>query len=580
MRKTLNAEGFETEVLQLAQHIKLGHEIPNPQLWAERFSGFSHFLDSIDNTYLQSDKMVEMVNRSLEISTKELFEANEKFRLINKAMSAMVNSLDEGYLVIDQEGKCGQIVSLSAKNFLGREPVGEHLSDILNIPLSERNIFEEWLGMVFNEVIDFEDLTDLAPKHLFNPKDNRIIEVKFKPIRNTYDGKIIELVVIFIDISERVEAERKLNEQKLFTDMVIKYLNNKSNFIRVIQMSKDLAVTLSSWMFRPSESIEKLKLLNRELHTLKGGLNALSIYVVANKVHFIEEQILSIDNLHSDELKINQIRLLGNELHSCLTEFLQKNRPIFNVDNNAQDIKEISTKSIYKFSSELIRMGHLGLLKTFTEDIISVPFASMFAPIESNLHSQSMKQRKSVEFNLIDPHLIRVIPEFYNDFFEQMIHLFNNIMDHGMETDEERKAFRKAIPGKVYVELNLVDNIRNKNKLIQINIVDDGRGINPEVIRSRLAERGIDTSAESDEKVIYHIFDHGFSTRDSTTITSGRGFGMTAIMEVIQKMNGSIRVNSQRSNGTQFEIMIPYIYEMSEDLFEKFDSIKKSAANL
>lgn len=185
-----------------------------------------------------------------------------------------------------------------------------------------------------------------------------------------------------------------------------------------------------------------------------------------------------------------------------------------------------------------------------------------------------------MEFNLIDPHLIRVIPEFYNDFFEQMIHLFNNIMDHGMETDEERKAFRKAIPGKVYVELNLVDNIRNKNKLIQINIVDDGRGINPEVIRSRLAERGIDTSAESDEKVIYHIFDHGFSTRDSTTITSGRGFGMTAIMEVIQKMNGSIRVNSQRSNGTQFEIMIPYIYEMSEDLFEKFDSIKKSAANL
>lgn len=569
MKKSLNTEDFETEILQLAEHIRLGQEIPNPQLWYERFSEFSHFFDIIDNAYLQSDKMVEMVNRSLEVSTKELYEANEKFRLVNKAMTAMVNSLDEGFLVIDQEGKCGQIISDAAKNYLGYEPIGEHLVDILKINTEDRETFNEWLNMIFNEVIEFEDLVELAPKHLNNTISQRKIEIKFKPIRNINDGKIVELVVILIDITERAEAERKLSEQKLFTDMVIKYLNNKSNFIRLIQMTKDVASTMSSWISHPDDWRENLNLLNRELHTLKGGLNTLSMSVISNKVHDIEEHILSLNKSEINLADGQNIRLLGHELQSCVSDFLQKHRRTFNIDNKSSVTKEVSTNSIYKFSTELLRKGHVDLLKNFTEEIISVPFASLFAPIESNLHSQSVKEGKSVDFTIIDPLLIKVVPEFYDNFFEQMVHIFNNILDHGLESDEERHAFNKDVPGKVVVKLNLLDKLNDKSKVLQIIITDDGRGINPVAIRAKLEDRGTDTSFESDEQVIYHIFDQGFSTRESATISSGRGIGMAAVLEVIQKMNGTIEVKSQYGKGTQFKIIIPYICELDKNLVEK-----------
>lgn len=573
IKKTLTSEEFETEILSLAEQLKAGQPIPDPQAWAERFGEFGHFLDSIDNSYSQNETMLELANRSLEVSTKELYEANEKFRLINRAITAMVNSLDEGFLVIDREGICGQIVSLAAKNFLGREPVGEHLAEILNISADDRESFDEWLNMVFNEVIPFDDLIDLAPKILNNAEGQRKIEIKFKPIRNIEDNKIIEVVVILIDVSERAEAERKLGEQKLFTDMVIKYLNNKPNFVRMVQMTRETADSMKSWAFNPNDWQEQFNSLTRELHTLKGGLNTLSMYSLGYKIHQTEDEILTFCKMNTNlQESENLIHLLGQELHEALEEFLQKHRRIFTFDNKATAMKEIPTNNIYKFCSELLKMGLTDLLKYYVDEIVAVPFASLFAPIEANVYSQSLSQDKSIDFKIFDSSKIRVIPEFYTGLFEQMVHIFNNILDHGVETTEERQASHKELTGKVQVHLEVQENFRDKTQMLQINISDDGRGIDPGAIRAKLAEQGVDTSSESDEHVISHIFDQGFSTRDVTTVTSGRGVGMTAVLKTIQSMGGTIIVKSVPGKGTAFEITVPYVRELNPSMVDWYNN--------
>ncbi len=573
IKKTLSSEDFESEILKLSEQIKAGQPIADVETWLERFSVFGHFLDSIDNSYSQNVTMLELANRSLEVSTKELYEANEKFRHINQAITAMVNSLDEGFLVIDHEGICGQIVSLAAKNFLGREPVGEHLAEILQISAEDRDSFDEWLSMVFREVIPFEDLIDLAPKQLNNSEGQRRIEIKFKPIRNIEDGKIVEVVVILIDVSERTEAERKLGEQKLFTDMVIKYLNNKPNFVRMIQMTREIADSMKSWAFNPSDWQEQFNSLTRELHTLKGGLNTLSMYSLGYKIHQTEDKILMFCKMNTNlQESETLIHLLGQELHESLEEFLQKHRRIFTFDNKPAVMKEIPTNNIYKFCSELLKMGLTDLLKYYVDEIVAVPFASLFAPIEANVYSQSLIQDKNIDFRVLDSRKIRVIPEFYTGLFEQLVHIFNNILDHGIESTEERQAIHKELRGKVVVNLEILENFRDKTQMLQITISDDGRGIDPSAIRSRLSEKGIDTSTESDEQVISHIFDQGFSTRDTATVSFGRGIGMTAVLKTIKSMGGTISVKSVFGQGTIFEIVVPYVRELNPIMVDWYNN--------
>jgi two-component system chemotaxis sensor kinase CheA len=573
LKKTLGSEDFERDLQDLVEQLKSGQSLSNTEMWVERFSQFGGFLDVIDNAFSQNETMLELANRSLEVSTKELFEANEKFRLINRAITSMVNSLDEGFLVIDREGVCGQIVSLAAKNFLGREPVGERLANILNVTEGDRESFNEWLNMVFNEVIPFDDLIELAPKLLNSVKDDRRIEIKYKPIRNPDDNKIIEIVVILIDVSERAEAERKLGEQKLFTDMVIKYLNNKPNFVRLIQMTRETADSMKSWVFNPNDWKEQINSLTRELHTLKGGLNTLSMYSVGYKIHQTEDEILTFGKLNTNlQESEDLIRLLGQELQETLDEFLDKHRRIFAIDDKTSVMKEVPTNNVYKFCSELLKMGLTDLLKYYVDEIVAVPFASLFAPIEANIYSQSINQDKSVEFKVVDPKKIKVIPEFYTTLFEQMVHIFNNVLDHGIETVEERQALQKSPQGKIQIVVDVLENFQDKSQSLRVSISDDGHGIDPQVVREKLEEKGIDASSETDEQVIYHIFDQGFSTRKTATMTSGRGVGMSAVLKVIQSMGGTITVHSVVRQGTTFEITVPFIRELNSSMVELLNS--------
>jgi two-component system chemotaxis sensor kinase CheA len=571
IKKSLTTESFEAELQDLVEQLKKSGTIENAELWVDRLSEFKHFLDTIDNSYSQNETMLELANRSLEVSTKELFEANEKFRLINRAITAMMNSLDEGFLVIDRQGICGQVVSLAAKNFLGREPVGEPLGTILNVSPEDRSTFDEWLRMVFDEVIPFEDLIELAPKVLKGGDTSEKIEIKFKPIRNNEDGKILEIVVILIDVSERVEAERKLGEQKLFTDMVIKYLNNKPNFMRMVQMTQETSDSMKSWLFNQNEWLAQIDALVRDLHTLKGGLNTLSMYSLGYKVHQTEDELLAFckGNTSMQECE-NLIHFLGQELRESLEEFLQKNRRIFAFDNRAMVIKEVPTNNIYKFCSELSKMGLSDLLKYYVDEIVAVPLASLFAPIEANIYSQSLVLDKSVVFTIVDPLNIRVVPEYYSPLFEQLVHVFNNIIDHGLETSEERQALQKDVCSKVVVKLELVSNAQGQEQALVISLSDDGRGIDPLQIRKKLLLKGVESSKETDAEVIGHIFDHGFSTRDSASLTSGRGVGMASVHKVIREMGGNITVTSHVGSGTTFTLTVPYVKEFDSRMTNWF----------
>ena len=141
------------------------------------------------------------------------------------------------------------------------------------------------------------------------------------------------------------------------------------------------------------------------------------------------------------------------------------------------------------------------------------------------------------------------------DLNDPLVHLVRNAVDHGVETTEQRSAAGK--PSKSVVQLSA----RQEGDHILITIVDDGKGMNPEVLRNKAIQKGLLTPEEantlSEEQSLHLIFKPGFSTKDEVSSVSGRGVGMDVVNTNIQKLNGSIEIKSLPGRGSMFIISLP-----------------------
>ena len=136
---------------------------------------------------------------------------------------------------------------------------------------------------------------------------------------------------------------------------------------------------------------------------------------------------------------------------------------------------------------------------------------------------------------------------------DPLVHLVRNSVDHGIESPDEREANGKPRNGTV--ELNAFHQGGN----IVIEITDDGKGIDKEVIFSKAVEKGIVNENDSltDEQIYDLIFSPGFSTAAVVSDVSGRGVGMDVVKRNIRELGGNIEVKSEKGMGSTITIRLP-----------------------
>lgn len=147
---------------------------------------------------------------------------------------------------------------------------------------------------------------------------------------------------------------------------------------------------------------------------------------------------------------------------------------------------------------------------------------------------------------------------------DPLVHLIRNACDHGVESKEDRAAAGK--PEKGTVELKAY----NEGNHIVVEIKDDGKGMDPDVLRSKAVEKGLISEREADsmtDKEAYGlIFRAGFSTAKVVTNVSGRGVGMDVVKTNIEKLNGIIDVESVHGEGTTLKLKIPLTLAIIQSL--------------
>ena len=140
-----------------------------------------------------------------------------------------------------------------------------------------------------------------------------------------------------------------------------------------------------------------------------------------------------------------------------------------------------------------------------------------------------------------------------NDMVDPLMHILRNAVDHGIEPPAERQHLGKPPVGRI--ELGIV---REGNNIV-IRCRDDGAGLNLEAIRQTAAERGLLASDQplEEDALTRLILLPGFSTRNETTQTSGRGIGMDVVYSRLLDMKGSLRIQSKAGQGCLMELRLP-----------------------
>lgn len=222
-------------------------------------------------------------------------------------------------------------------------------------------------------------------------------------------------------------------------------------------------------------------------------------------------------------------------------------------------VKELRKSSVYLDQvSKEIQASVLG--------IRMVPVKTIFAKFPRMLRDLAKASGKKIELQMIgeDTEIDKSLIEELSD---PLIHLIRNSADHGVESPESRLAAGKPETGTVILRA------RHEGDTVIVEIEDDGKGIDPAVIRAKAVEKGLLTPDRAeqmtDEEAINLVFLPGFSTAAKVTDISGRGLGMDVVRSNVRKLNGNVSVQSVVGKGSVFTLRLPLTLAIIDALLMK-----------
>lgn len=261
--------------------------------------------------------------------------------------------------------------------------------------------------------------------------------------------------------------------------------------------------------------------------SLKGGRNSRTVRV----------DVDILDNLMNlvGELVIDRTRLL-----QVLTQL--------EVERDGDELTQVMSAAV----------AHIGRMTADLQDQIQrarmLPVETLFRKFPRMVRDTAQIGGKEVDFTILgeETELDRSVIEEIGD---PLMHLLRNAVDHGLEGPADRVKAGKSAKGNVRLEA-----FHEENHII-ISVKDDGRGMDPQRIRSSAVRKGLLTEEAakrlSDEEAINLIWQPGFSTAEKVSEVSGRGVGLDVVHKNIERLNGSVEVFSALGQGTEFRIKLP-----------------------
>jgi two-component system, chemotaxis family, sensor kinase CheA len=226
-----------------------------------------------------------------------------------------------------------------------------------------------------------------------------------------------------------------------------------------------------------------------------------------------------------------------------------------------------TSKALKELSDPLSQLNHI--TDELQDEIMKVrlmPVKQIFERFPRMIRDLAKKLNKQVDLEMdgAEVELDRTVLE---EMSEPLVHLLRNAVDHGIESPDVRTQDGKEAYGTIRLQA------KRERSYVVISISDDGRGVDPDVIRQKSVAKGLisldDVAKLTDEEVIRLIALPGFSTVENTTEISGRGVGVDVAKTKVESLGGTFRILSKKGQGTTFILRFPLTLAIIKALLVK-----------
>lgn len=477
----------------------------------------------------------------------EIEDLQNDFKKTHTHITAMINSIDQGFLMFNREAKIFETFTKSCIDLFGISPSGRLINEVLQIKPEGKENFLRWINFIFDQTIPFDSLKELGPRKMefgkIGDRGYRYISLEYAIYK--IEEEVQAVILIATDKTKQKIAEHTLALRDEKIEIIDKIVKNQRDYINGLGEIEGLMQELSDLSAIPED--ELISHVPRALHTIKGLAATLGIKTLQQVAHEIEEVVnlqfeKNIKKAVRDTKKFYEQKLLPafNHFKETYKDFL-----------GPELIDGRRRLTIFKDELES-ELGKLGpeLQDTFQDKFIRVDLTDVLKEVTFGIERRASYQSKKLAPPTFENMTRKIDPDKYKSLFSTFVHLFNNCVDHGIEFPQEREAAGKDPMGKIQTSCT------QAGEHFLIVIQDDGGGVNNEILREKMHEKFPDSQDKSDHELLQYLFRPNTSTKASADAYSGRGVGLDATKKAIEDWGGSIEMFSQPGQGVRFEILI------------------------
>ncbi|MDQ3232407.1 MAG: Hpt domain-containing protein, partial [Pseudobdellovibrionaceae bacterium] len=508
-----------------------------------------------------SNLEINNLNQDLTQKNREIHDANEKLQIFNHQLESLVlekttdirsilNSMEEGIFSVYRDGDALKIHGEHSKyllEMLQEKHLARHeLTSILRkFNLSKdatASINQIFFACLNEEKLAWELNLHLLPSELQMEREGKMHSYLVSWVAMEDERGIINKVLVaFRDITQFKNLTRENSQRQELLDKIDTISSiDISTFRSFVEFGRSCIDELLAFIAtRRNNENHDLTSMFRLLHTLKGMARTYAFLDIANLAHECEECI----NVKTGQVNIPQLSDFASVLAERLNAYIDIAAQKLNIDPNEAYIRldQVVISKICRILSQNIEVAKsLGLedsLKSLSQSL-AMPIASHLVDELNGLGKLADQLGKLPPKILIHDRGVLISKIMTTTIKGVFVHLFRNSLDHGIETEAERRFKKKSSNGSISIEVDTDQDGR-----CQIQYSDDGPGLNLNRLKDMLTAESHRVNLGETE-IMESIFLKGVSTKKEVSTISGRGMGMDAVRSILQSKGGNIEVVS------------------------------------
>ncbi len=512
--------------------------------------GIRHYLykpitfDTFINTMLDIEKYFSIQKQNLEL-TKQIDE--------------ILENTEDGYLLFNSNFTCLKTYSKKCLKIFDINLLeNQNISELLfKNDQEKKSIFIEGIKNIIqsDDKITKELFLSLLPKE--QKINGKYIKIKYKLLEND------RFIVILKDITKKKNLEKDLEEKNKVLSMLVAITSNIEDFSK-------LKEEYELFLKNPPKQIDELF---KVLHTFKGNFSQKELLYTPKAIHEVETKLKETNSYNKDDFE-----RLSKEFQKDISIFKKyygekylTNKNIIFIDEESLKEIEHNLQSLYIEDDEL--KEKIDIIIFNINKLRYIKIYELLTYYTSYISNKSIELSKLINPLIIDGDKNLVGNPKLRGFFKSLVHLFNNSIDHGIEDSDKRVKLGKSEYGTIKCSFEKI-----KNSLI-LEISDDGAGIDTDKLTKKALEYNLLTKEQienmSEEEKLNLVFAEFISTKENTTLTSGRGIGMSAIKSELDKLNAKVFISSKKDKGTTFKFILPLTENFNYKNSQEYDILNQ-----